>query len=230
MRFLLVVALLGFSSACIPARGAAARSIVVIDPGHPSETAAGDVVQHGTTEVHIAWVVALALRDELRARGFEVLLTKQSESQLVTNRERAEIGNRANAMVMVRLHCDASRDSGFAVYHPDRQGTVDGVTGPAAEVIASSRAAAQIIHAAMSAALRDHLKDGGVRGDSRTLVGSRQGALTGSIHSRIPAVLVEMVTLSNPRDAEFITGDDGQRAMARAIADGVANLRSALHP
>ena len=81
----------------------------------------------------------------------------------------------------------------------------------------------------MSEMLRGHLKDGGVRGDSRTLVGSRQGALTGSIYSRIPAVLVEMVTLSNARDAGFIKRDDGQKLMARAIADGVANLRSALH-
>lgn len=230
MRFLAALALLALSSACIPGRGPGTRHIVVIDPGHPSETAAGNVVQNGTTEVHIAWVVSLALRDELRERGFDVLLTKQSESELVTNRERAEIGNRVNAMVMVRLHCDASTDSGFAVYYPDRQGTVDGVTGPSDEVIASSRAAAQTIHAAMSATLRGSLKDGGVRGDSRTLVGSRQGALTGSIYSRIPAVLVEMVTLSNARDAAFISTGNGQRLMARAIAEGIANVSTALHP
>jgi N-acetylmuramoyl-L-alanine amidase len=229
MRFVVGIVLLAVSSGCVAGRGGQSRPIVVVDPGHPSETAPGNVVQHGTTEVHIAWVVALALREELRARGLDVLLTKQSESQLVTNRERAEIGNRAEAMVMVRLHCDASSDSGFAVYHPDRQGTVDGVTGPSAEVIASSRVAARIIHASMAELLRGHLKDGGVRGDSRTLVGSRQGALTGSIYSRIPAVLVEMATLSNPRDAEFIKREEGRRLMARAIADGVANLRSALH-
>ena len=230
MRFLAALALLALSSACLPGRGAGARHVVVIDPGHPSETAAGNVVQNGTTEVHIAWVVSLSLRDELRERGFDVLLTKQSESELVTNKERAEIGNRANAMVMVRLHCDASTDSGFAVYYPDRQGSVDGVTGPSDEVITSSRTAAQTIHAAMSAILGGSLKDGGVRGDSRTLVGSRQGALTGSIYSRIPAVLVEMVTLSNARDAAFIRSDDGQRLMARAIADGIANVPNALRP
>lgn len=230
MRFLAVIAVLALSSACMPGRRTGSRHIVVLDPGHPSETAAGAVVQNGTTEVHIAWVVSLTLRDELRERGFDVLLTKQSETELVTNRERAEIGNRANALVLVRLHCDASTDSGFAVYYPDRQGTVDGVTGPSDAVISGSRAAAQAIHASMSEALRGYLKDGGVRGDSRTLVGSRQGALTGSIYSRIPAVLVEMVTLSNARDAAFITSDSGQRLMARAIADGIANVRSALHP
>lgn len=230
MRFLLAAVVLALSSACMPGRGGATRDVVVIDPGHPSETAAGNVVQNGTTEVHIAWVVALALRDELRGRGFDVLLTKRSESELVSNTERAGIGNRANAMVMVRLHCDASSDSGFAVYHPDRKGTVDGVTGPSDAVIAASRTAAVSIHASMAELLRGHLKDGGVRGDSRTLVGSRQGALTGSIHSRIPTVLVEMVTLSNPSDAQFIKRENGQRLMARAIARGVANLRTALRP
>jgi N-acetylmuramoyl-L-alanine amidase len=227
MRFLLA-AFLVITTACAPLRGRVPRDVVVIDPGHPSETAAGNVVQNGTTEVHIAWVVALLLRDELRARGFEVLLTKQAESQLVTNRERAEIGNRANALVLVRLHCDASSDSGFAVYYPDRQGTVDGVTGPGDAVIASSRAAATAIHASLSRQLVGHLKDGGVRGDSRTLVGSRQGALTGSIHSRVPAVLVEMVTLSNARDAEFIKERAGQQLMARAIATGIADLRTSV--
>lgn len=230
MRLFVAVALLAIFAACMPGRGGASRRVVVVDPGHPSETAAGNVVQHGTTEVHIAWVVALALRDELRARDFDVLLTKQHESELVTNRERAEIGNRANAMVLVRLHCDASSDSGFAVYHPDRQGTVDGVTGPDADVISRSGAAARTIHAAMARRLDGRLKDGGVRGDSRTLVGSRQGALTGSIYSRIPTVLVEMVTLSNARDAAFIKDEAGQRLMARAIADGVVDLRRSPHP
>jgi N-acetylmuramoyl-L-alanine amidase len=211
-------------SACVPFRGATDRPVIAIDPGHPSETAAGNVVQHGTTEVHIAWVIAQRLRDTLRARGYEVVLTKQSETQRVTNRERAEIGNRANAAVMLRLHLDASSDSGFALYYPDRQGTVNGDTGPSADVITRSRDAAMAVHVGMAPILRGHLKDGGVRGDSRTLVGSRQGALTGSIYSRIPAVLVEMATLSNAHDAEFVKSIEGQMLMVRALTAGVARV------
>lgn len=213
-------------AACTPLRRGPPRPVIAVDPGHPSETAAGNVVQNGTTEVQMAWQVALLLRDELRARGYDVVLTKQHETQLVTNRERAEAGNRANAALMVRLHCDASRDSGFALYYPDRQGTVDGVTGPGEDVIARSREAAIAVHGGMAPLLAGRLKDGGVRGDSRTLVGSRQGALTGSIFSRIPAVLIEMVTLSNPRDAEFIKADEGRRLLARAIAEGVSRYVS----
>ena len=122
---------------------------------------------------------------------------------------------------MVRLHCDASSDSGYALYYPDRLGTAEGKTGPSVDVMRRSAAAAESLHAGMAPELAGHLKDGGVRGDSRTLVGSRQGALTGSIYSEIPVVLIEMVTLSNTRDAGFIKSEEGRSLMARAIADGV---------
>jgi N-acetylmuramoyl-L-alanine amidase len=195
--------------------------IVCIDPGHPSETSAGNVVQNGTTEVHIVWVVALKLRPLLEAEGFKVVMTKSREEQVVTNKERAMIANNAKAGLMIRLHCDASSDSGYALYSPDRQGTVQGVTGPTQEVIQESRVAAELVHKGLASELAGVLKDGGVRGDSKTFVGSKQGALTGSIFSQVPAVLVEMVVLSNKADAEFIKTEAGQMKMAKAIAEGI---------
>jgi N-acetylmuramoyl-L-alanine amidase len=209
---------------CMTRRGGESHPVIAIDPGHPSETSSGTEVQNGTTEVHVAWQVALKLEQQLRERGYSVVMTKSSEMQTVRNAERAEIGNRARAALMVRLHCDASSDSGFALYYPDRQGTAEGKTGPSLDVIRWSAAAAESLYAGMAPLLAGRLKDGGVRGDSKTLVGSRQGALTGSIFSEIPVVLIEMVTLSNARDAEFIKGETGQALMARAIADGVARL------
>lgn len=207
---------------CVPGRAAESDPVIAIDPGHPSETSSGTEIQNGTSEVHVAWQVALKLQQLLRDRGYTVVMTKSSEMQMVRNVERAGIGNRARAALMVRLHCDASSDSGFALYYPDRQGTAEGKTGPSLDVIRWSAAAAESLHAGMAPPLAGQLKDGGVRGDSKTFVGSRQGALTGSIFSEIPVVLIEMVTLSNPRDAEFIKGETGQALMARAIADGLA--------
>lgn len=197
--------------------------VIVIDPGHPSETSPG-TVQHGVAEVHIAWVVALRLRDLLRRDGYQVVLTKEREDQNVRNADRAGIANRAGAALMVRLHCDAANGSGFALYHPDRQGTVHGVTGPSDSVIHKSRAAATALHAGMAKLLNGRLRDGGIRGDSRTYVGSRQGALTGSIFSEVPVVTVEMVVLAARSDAEFISSVDGQSLMAQAIATGVRNF------
>lgn len=203
---------------------AGAPTVVCIDPGHPSEVSSGTEEQNGTNETRAAWMVALRLRRRLEEKGYEVCLTKSEELQLVRNRERAEVGNRARAALMVRLHCDASSGSGFAIYHPDRQATKEGVTGPSARIIEQSERAARLMHASMSEVLGGLLKDGGVRGDSQTLIGGQQGALTGSIFSEVPVVLIEMVVLSNARDAEFIKGEAGQEKMAEAIAEGVARF------
>lgn len=197
------------------------KAVVCIDPGHPSETNDGKTVQNGTTEVHIVWAVALKLRSLLEAKEISVVMTKDAENQVVKNKDRAMIANNANAALMVRLHCDASTDSGFALYAPDRQGTLHGVTGPSREVMERSMIAAKAIHSGMKESLKGMLKDGGVRGDSQTYIGSRQGALTGSIYSKIPVVTIEMVVLSNKSDAEFIKAEAGQQKMAAAIASGI---------
>jgi N-acetylmuramoyl-L-alanine amidase len=205
----------------------AGAAIVCIDPGHPSETSDGTRAADGTTEITVAWRVALQMRQILTAQGIQVVLTKSAEMQRVTNRERGEIANRANAAVNVRLHCDAASGSGFALYAPDRQGTTQGVTGPTPEIIRRSTAAAEAIRAGMARELAGALPDHGVRGDSRTAVGARQGALTGSIFSQVPIVTIEMAVLTNSADARFITSADGQQRMARAICAGiVAYLRA----
>jgi N-acetylmuramoyl-L-alanine amidase len=194
---------------------------IVIDPGHPSEVSDGATRLHGTTEVHEAWEIALLLRTLLEQSGLRVVLTKSRERELVRNRTRAEIANRANATLMVRLHCDAAAGSGFALYHPDRKGHTQGVTGPDERILAESGRAAREMHDGMAPVLAGRLHDNGVKGDSKTFVGGKQGALTGSIFSRVPVVTVEMVVLTNPSDAALIRTPYGEALMARALARGV---------
>jgi len=205
---------------------ASARTVICIDPGHPSEVASGRGMQNGTNETRVAWEVALRLREVLEAGGYEVVLTKSAEGELVKNRDRALVANRARAALMVRLHCDASIESGFAVYYPDRRGqTKDGVSGPSPSVIEESRRAAEAVRAGMSEGLAHVLQDNGVRTDYQTKVGREQGgALTGSIFSEVPVVTIEMVVLSDRDDAEFIKAEAGQRRMAAAIADGITRF------
>jgi N-acetylmuramoyl-L-alanine amidase len=217
----LVATLFAFDPNNLPCAGDSSKAVICIDPGHPSEVSSGAEIQNGTSEVHLAWVVGLKLQKLLEAKGFQVVMTKPEENQLVKNRERAQIANQAHAALMVRLHCDATDDSGFAIYCPDRQGTKEGVTGPSEKVIKRSEQAARAIHAEMATTLKNVLKDGGIRGDSKTLIGSKQGALTGSIFSQVPVVTIEMVVLSNKSDAAFIISEDGQQKMAQAIATGV---------
>jgi N-acetylmuramoyl-L-alanine amidase len=206
--------------------GATARTVVCIDPGHPSEVASGKNVQNGTSEAAVDWAVAAKLRDALEARGYEVVMTKSSEDELVRNKDRALVANRARAALMIRLHCDASAERGFAVYYPDRPGRAkDGTKGPARGVIEESRRAAEAVHSGLAEGLGDVLADNGVRTDYQTKVGRDQGgALTGSIFSEVPVVTVEMVVLSQQSDADFIKTDEGQRRMAESLAEGVSRF------
>ena len=200
----------------------AQRVVVCIDPGHPSETNSGRTVQNGTTELLVNWQVALKLAAILEKQyHVRTVMTRTERDRLTTNRERANIANRAHAALFLRLHCDTGHGSGFTLYYPDRQGTKNGVTGPPVEVIAASRTAANAVHAGMAEVLKGVQRDNGVKGDSATFIGSKQGALTGSIFCRVPAVTVEMVYLSNPSDAKYIHGQPGQQQMADALARGV---------
>lgn len=197
------------------------RGVVVVDPGHPSEGAVGASGSGGATEIQVNWAVAKKLESLLGEAGYRVVLTKLAEDELVTNRHRAEMGTLHGADMIVRLHCDAGSHTGTATFHPDRQGTRWGVSGPSDGVIAASRELAEILHPAMIAALGPGWPDLGIKGDSKTAVGSRQGALTGSIFSTVPVVTVEMVVITQPDGEAFISSEEGQDRMARALAAGI---------
>lgn len=213
MRFLLLLSAVGIA-------GSGLAQTVCIDPGHPSEVGRGTQGKR-LTEIHAAWIEANLLKVRLEKRGFKVILTKTSEMQLVRNRRRAEIANAAKADLMVRLHCDAAKGSGFTNYYPSQPGVSGGKTGPSKQVMALSRLAATRFHAAMATVLKGKLANNGLKGDRSTAVGAKQGALTGSIFSKVPVVLCEMVVLTNPADEAFLSSAKGRNLMAEALEAGV---------
>ena len=196
---------------------------VCIDPGHPSENGSGARGKH-LTEVGVAWHVAVRLRALLAATGAGVVLTKHREGERVTNRRRAEIANDFRADLMLRLHCDAAPGvTGISTYYPDAEGRApDGARGPARAVMADSRRLGRLFHAAMMRELKGALADRGLLTDRETGIGAKQGgALTGSIYSRVPVLLVEMCVLTSPHDEAFIATAAGEESMARALFEGV---------
>ncbi len=197
-----------------------APKTVCLDPGHSSEVGAGTRGRR-LTELHANWIVARRLKGLLERDGYRVVMTKRTEGERVRNRRRAEIANAAGASLMLRLHCDASSRPGFAVYYPDRQGVAEGVRGPAADVIRRTAPLARRFHAALAAGLRGSLEDQGLMSDVKTAIGAKQGALTGSVFSEVPAVLVEMATITLRHDEAFMLSEEGQRKMAEALEAGV---------
>jgi N-acetylmuramoyl-L-alanine amidase len=232
--FRFLFCLLIFTVAFNPLRPSPASPVrdfcVCLDPGHPSENNDGAKLTNGLSETSLNWEVALLLRQQLEKDGFKVVMTKKAEKEFVTNRHRAEIANAAGANLFLRLHADEGNSSGFTVYYPNQRGNWHGIEGPSAEVLASSKRAASLFHRAFAASLSGQLKDNGLHGEEGTFIGGKQGALTGSIFSEVPTLLVEMIFLTSARDAEWMKQDANKQAMARALAAGVHAILDADHP
>ena len=222
MKVTVVLAVLLVASLAFAADQSLAGKVICLDPGHPSENGWG---AQGKTigETHANWLVAQKLKVLLQGMGARVVVTKTTERQYLTNRQRAEIGNAAPANLTVRLHCDSEGPAGLAVYYPDRQGkTPDGHRGPSAPVIAASGRIAKVLYPALIKHLAGKVKGRGLHVDAEAYVGDRQGALTGSIFSTVPVVVIEMVTLCNQSDDAFIASESGRAMMAKAIASALA--------
>ena len=194
---------------------------VCLDPGHPSENNDGRELLNGVREVEVNWAVAQALKRLLEEKGYAVVLTKSSLDEYVTNKRRAEIANQSSADLMLRLHADSEGPSGFTLFYPRKQGQTNGVKGPSPAVIEASAQAASVFHGAFASQLREQLKDNGIKDDEQTFIGGKQGALTGSIYSAVPVLLVEMCNLAKPADAKWISETANQQALAKALLAGV---------
>lgn len=213
----------------VPTKPSADAPVVCIDPGHPSETSEG-AHAHGLSENQLNWQVALKLKSELEAMGIRCVMTKSSQNQTVTNRERAEVANHSHALVMVRLHCDVGSGSGYTWYYPDRSATKYGITGPPKEVQEKSHEAVQVINTAMKPILTGYLKNNPIKTDASTYVGGKQGGvLTGSIFARVPTALIEMCFINQKKDAQFINSPKGQELMAKALAEGIKKYVFTIH-
>jgi N-acetylmuramoyl-L-alanine amidase len=196
--------------------------VVVIDPGHPA--AARDFGTKGKklTEVQANFHVASMLVAMLNKQGVKAMLTRNNVNLLLSNKRRAEISNWAHADLYVRIHCDQTTGSGYSIFYPTAPGVApDGVKGPSAKVIKGSFEAAKAFHAAMAAAMGTELPDGGFKPDNTTPVGAKQGALTGSIYSEAPTLLVNLVVLGNPRDETWILNRKNPPKLIAALDKGV---------
>ena len=58
--------------------------------------------------------VALLVKKELTSKGYNVILTKQDVAESKSNIERAEVGNKNNADLVVKIHADSSENSSIS--------------------------------------------------------------------------------------------------------------------
>lgn len=198
----------GSQVAASAARGSAAtagfassRGLIVLDPGHGGGDPGCVNRSLGLLEKDITLDVALRLRDLLVEEGWTVLLTREEDRDVswrgspdrVELQARCDVANQAGADYFISLHCNAS-------VTPSRAGSSIHWFKQSDLPLARS----------LETALGERL---GLGQD-----GLRRDGFYVLRHTDMPAVLVEMAFLSNPREGALL-GDAGFRArIARGLA------------
>jgi N-acetylmuramoyl-L-alanine amidase len=102
------------SCAC-PDTTAVSGKTVVIDPGHgPTKTtvdsATGLTMQESDNqpEGHDVWEVANKIKDDLSKDGYNIILTKKTEDDNVTFRQRAQVADNNHAALALSIHGDST--------------------------------------------------------------------------------------------------------------------------
>ena len=210
-----------------PAAPAGQQRLVVIDPGHQSRanTAQEPVgpgasemkmkvsggtqgVATGVPEYDLVLTVSLLLRDELEARGYTVLLVRETNDVDISNRERADFANQAGADVFLRIHANGSNDqsvSGAMTLCPTPQSPY-----PIGGLYTQCRLLSDCVldcFAAETGARKERVWE--------------TDTMSGLNWCQVPVTLLEMGYMSNPNEDRALNDPAYQARMVRGIANGV---------
>lgn len=207
--------------------------VIVVDPGHNGAYRAaintrqvpagsgrtkpcnspGTAAESGYSEHRFNWDVARLLIGELRSRGAKVVLTRPDDKGTgPCVDERAAIGNRAAADLVVSIHADGNVSRSARGFHLILSTRMLGGAGAEA---ASKR---------FALILRETIQSG--TGMPRSTYTGRGTALSprtdiaGLNLSKVPAVMLEAGNMHHPRDAALLSSAEFRARLARALADG----------
>ncbi len=190
-----------------PAAGpyvAANPRLIVIDPGHGGSDPGsyrGDVV-----EKTVALDMSKRLRDILVARGWQVIMTRETDKDVYAPNDSADdelqarddIANNNGARLLVSVHVNAFMNAGphgATVYYY------------------------KPIDFALAQALDRRIASEGAIADDGTV----KDKLYVVHHANMPAALVETAFISNPDDRALLQSPQWRQKIALAIADGIAD-------
>jgi N-acetylmuramoyl-L-alanine amidase len=173
---------------------------VIIDPGHGGDDS-GAVGPHGVREADVTLSIGRLTAQALERQGVHAVLTRTADTT-VPLEERPDLAVRNGGVVFVSIHANASRD-------PAAIGTETYYKTP------ESQALAALVQAEVVRALGE--PDRGVRTADFYVI----------VNTPMPAILVEVAFISNPREEAMLRDPAVQRRVAEAIARGVLKFLAA---
>ncbi len=161
----------------------------------------------GTPEYKLNLAVALKLRNELIARGYTVVMIRETNNVSLSNAERAKIANAYNADAFLRIHANGSKDGNV-----NGAETICMTSNNAfnAELYADSRKLSEAI-------LEKYCRKTGIKEDPIWETDS----MTGINWSEVPVTILEMGYMSNKSDDRLMATDAFKINAAIGIADGL---------
>ncbi len=218
---------------------------VVLDAGHGGRDP-GAIGVGGLREKDVTLRLARALRPKLEARGFRVVLTRESDRELGLE-ERTAIAEGAPGDLFVSLHANASRRrsaQGIETYYLDANHERHSLTVAAREngversqVNALQRTLAKLRVSEVSPhskRLAEHVQHEIVSGLPRQYrpvhdLGAKKGPFYVLFLSSMPAVLVETGFLTHPNEAKRLADPGYVEAVAERIATALESYRDSGH-
>jgi len=223
-----------------PAR-ADRNKIIVIDAGHGGKDP-GAIGYRKHKEKVVVLSIAKDLRNILKARGYKVYMTRDRD-YFVKLRERTKFANRKNADIFISIHAnavsarDAKKAYGIECYYLSKSRSKRAKSVAAVEnsadladmdfygkesflntlnshnIIAANKLAIDLQRSALSSLKKKYkyVKDAGVR----------EGPFWVLVGAQMPAVLVEVGFITNPREAKRLVSRKYQKTLAKGLANGV---------
>lgn len=164
-------------------------------------------VYTGVPEYELTLAVSMQLQEELKTRGYEIIMTREDNDTAVSNVERAQIAAENGAQILVRIHADGSEDNsanGAMTMIPSADNPYVGQLHEE-----SSRLGEEIINAYCQAT---GIKNNGVR---------LYDNMTGINWSTVPVTILEMGFMTNQSDDERMQDPEMQKNMVQGIANGI---------
>lgn len=189
--------------------------VIVLDPGHGTRRSSVGAYR----EAGLNLAVALKMERILKVNGYKVYLTHRRLGQNLGARSmkgdniiRARFANSKKANLFFRIHCDEPRGVSavyFPRYHPNKW------------LAKRSLVISRNIWKEMKK-LPNPSHKGGIRGDEATGSGSGSSSrlLVSSRYAKVPAVLVEMITVSR-KPRRWLEKPANQINMAITLSRGI---------